>query len=82
MWFLLNLLGCVHLLLVKCWFCVDAPKQNAILQLQINKNEQSRDDNEPKKKMKWTVFCCSQESFIKGVIFLELELIILDDSFI
>ena len=37
--FLLNLLGCVHLLIVKCWYCVDAPKQKAILQLQINKNE-------------------------------------------
>ena len=52
MWFLLNLLGCVQLLVVKCWHCVDTPKQKAIFQLQINKNECSRDDNKPKKKMK------------------------------
>ena len=39
MWFLLSLLGCVHLLVVKCWYCVDAPKQKVILQLQINKTE-------------------------------------------
>ena len=39
MWFLLNLLECVHLLVVKRWYCVDAPEQKAILQLQINKNE-------------------------------------------
>ena len=39
MWFLLNLIGCVYLLVVLCCYCVDAPKQKAILHLQINKNE-------------------------------------------
>ena len=39
MWFVIKLLGCVHLLVVKCWYCVDAPKQKVIFQLQINKNE-------------------------------------------
>ena len=33
------LLGCVHLLVVKCWYCVVPPMQKAILQLHINKNE-------------------------------------------
>ena len=37
--FFKNLLGCVHLLVVKCWYCVVPPKQKVILLLHINKNE-------------------------------------------
>ena len=38
-------------------------------------------DKEPK-KMKWRRSCCSHESFIKGVVFPESELIISDEGFI
>ena len=37
--FFLNLLGCVHFPVVKCWYCVVPPTQKGILQLHINKNE-------------------------------------------
>ena len=37
--FFFNLLGCVHLLVEKCWHCVVPPKQKSIFLLHINKNE-------------------------------------------